>query len=57
MQLIKHEEGNTVDEKCTEGLNIFLFYFLIEMLEYCLYGVILSCHACHIAFYFAVIKP
>ena len=51
MQLIKHEEGNAVDEKCTEGLNIFLFYFLIEMLEYCLYGVILSCHACHIAFY------
>ena len=29
-------EVNTADEKCTEGLNIFLFYFELKFFECCL---------------------
>ena len=32
IQLINHKEVNTVDEKCKEGLNIFMFYFILFFL-------------------------
>ena len=35
MQLVNHEEVNT-DEKCTEGLYVFMFYFELKCFEYCL---------------------
>ena len=37
IQSISLEEvNNTVDEKCGEGLNIFMFYFQLKCFKYCL---------------------
>ena len=32
----KFDEVNPVDEKCGEGLNIFMFYFKFKCFKYCL---------------------
>ena len=36
IQSISHEEVNTVDENCGEGLNIFMFYFELKCFKYLL---------------------
>ena len=36
IQLISHEDVNTVDEKCGEGLYIFMIYFELKCFKYCL---------------------